>query len=349
MIKIAIYHNLNPGGALSVIKSLVKELKKYKIKADVYTNSKTIIPHANKTYYYPINPNKGLINELIFILFKLPKIHKDISNDILKNKYDKIIVFPCYLTQSPFVLKYLKENCIYMFQEPKREFYEKTSFDYKSIKKIITRLIRYPLKTIDKKNCKKAKHIIVNSYYSQFILKKYYSKKSLVLYPGIKQTISQPITIKQYKSLSLGLLTYLKGHHIASYLNNKTDIYGQISNEKIMQHIKKQKICSNSNINPGKIYKLYNIFMANQIKEPFGLTTLEACNNKLFVIGNNTGGTCEIIESNINGILLPISNLKLSKKITQQIMKKKEIKYWKNCVIDWDYTSKNLIKLVINE
>ncbi|HEY9186394.1 MAG TPA: glycosyltransferase [Ignavibacteria bacterium] len=349
MIKIAIYHNLNNGGALTVTKNLVKQLRKINIKVDIYSNSKITIPYANKIYYYPINPHKGLINELLFTVFKLPKIQKNISSDILEKKYNKIIVFPCYLTQSPFILRYISKNCIYMFQETKREFYENTSFNHNSIKKIITRLIRYPLKIIDRKNCRKAEHIIVNSYYSQFILKKYYSKKSYVLYPGIKQVTNKLITTRQHKSLSLGLLTYLKGHHISSYLNNKTDIYGQVSNENIIRHIRKQKVHSNMDINPEKIYKSYNIFMANQIYEPFGLTTVEACNNELFVIGSNTGGTCEIIESNVNGILLPISNLKLSRKITHQIMKKKKIQYWKNCVIDWNHTSTNLLKILINE
>jgi len=82
--------------------------------------------------------------------------------------------------------------------------------------------------------------------------------------------------------------------------------------------------------------------MANQINEPFGLTTLEAVNYNNFVFGLNIGGTSEIIQNGLNGILYP-NNIYFSKKIINKYLNKKSLIVYKTCIINWKTSVKKIL------
>ena len=186
-MKIAIFHNLEKGGALNVIIELLKFFKRNN-KIDVYCFQQNIpIDLVDNFYIYHIKKTNNIFEHLNQIFFEIKRTNKYIAKDIDKRRYDLVLIFPCLLTQSPYILQFLKnKKNIYFFNETKREFYEKTSFDYWSIKRIITRLIRLPIKYIDKKNCQSAKNIISNSIFTANNLEKIYGKKSTIIYPGLK-------------------------------------------------------------------------------------------------------------------------------------------------------------------
>lgn len=354
MIKIAIFHNLKQGGGLNILKNVSLNLLKMGYKIDIYTHQKELNIPKTTHYYYPTSTTNNSIQQLILSLFELNKIEKEISDCIQKKRYDYILVFPCHIIQSPHILKYLpKDKTYYFFLEPKREFYEKTSFDYYTPKRFITRMIRLPIKFLDIQNCKSTKNIISDSVYTQNNLKKIYNKKSILVYPGIKhKTYSKSLNVKNnHRFLSLSILTMLKGHHISAKLFPKVEIYGEKSHENIKnflpKHISIETIFSHKNKN--NIYKKFTFFLANQIKEPFGLTTLEALSNDCYVFGTNEAGTSEIITNGINGTLLPITELSKSKKLIQKINSKKYISLRKKCIIDWKHTTKNILKVINHE
>jgi len=348
--KIAIYHNLNPGGGLNQLKNIVKILSSRKIVVDIYSHNNHKIVGSNQLFNYPTNKSKNSIEELFNATFSLSVIQKQIAKRIIHNNYDYVFVFPCHIIQSPHIIRYLpKKKTYYFFLEPKREFYEKTSFDYDTPKRIISRLIRYPIKIFDLINCKSSQNIISNSKFSQKRLKEIYNKKSIVIYPGLKPIKPTKILIKnKHNFLSLGLLSMLKGHHLSAKLVPKLEIYGEKSHENIDKYlpdnIHLNKSVSNSSIN--NVYKKHTFFMANQINESFGLTTLEAANNNCFIFGSNEGGTPEIIKNNLNGVLLPKDNVELSKKIIDKYNKKDTITLIKTCIIDWNYTVDQILKYI---
>lgn len=354
-MKIAIYHNLERGGALNTIIESLSFLKKNN-KIDVYCFQQNIpIKLVDNFYIYHIKKIKNIFQHLSQVLFELKKINRDIAKDIDKKRYDLILIYPCLLTQSPYILQFLKnKKNIYFFNESKREFYEKTSFDYWSPKRIITRLIRLPIKHIDKKNCKSAKNIISNSIFTSNNLLKIYNKKSTVIYPGLKTISPKKITIKNNKKiLSVGLFSKLKGHNFSiSQMNNiisNLTILGRESNEskKIIDLAKKNKISldivkTENDKEKNTLYKNYSIYLANSNDEPFGITTLEATNNNCLVLGKNEGGTPEIIKNGINGYLY--SNINEAKKILKQILDQKELTFYQTNTIDWEYTTNKLLE-----
>lgn len=359
MIKIAIFHNLKKGGALNSILELAKNLKNKNL-IDIYSySSSQKIPKNlfDNLYLYQTSQNTGSVfKNLLFILFQLKKINKKIAIDINKKQYDLVLVFPCLLTQSPYVLRYFenKNQIIYFFTEPKREFYEPTSFDHWTIKRRLARLIRLPLKYIDWKNCQYPKHIISNSKFTAKKLKKIYNKNSTVIYPGLKPIKPKNISVKNNKKiLSVGQLSKIKGHDFSlnqlSGINNRLTILGRETPEskKIYQLAIDKKVfidliqTENDEIK-NNLYKNYSIYLANNNHEPFGITTLEATSNNCLVLGKKEGGTPEIIINGTNGYLY--SNLNEARKILKKVLAKKVLKFKQINTINWQYTSDKIIK-----
>lgn len=355
-MRIAIFHNLETGGALNSIIHSVNHLKNGN-QIDIYCFQQNIPEKiVNIFYTYELKKEKNIFKELFFILYGLKKINEKIAKDINKKEYDLILIFPCLLTQSPYILRYLKNinKVMYFFTEPKREFYEQTSFDYWNPKRILTRLIRLPIKYIDQKNCQYAKHIISNSKFTAKKLKEIYKKNSVVIYPGLKSIRPKNISIKNNKKiLSVGQLSKIKGHDFsinqtAGIVNNLT-ILGRetFESKKIYKIARKKKIFLNliqteNNKIKDDLYKYYSIYLANNSHEPFGITTLEATSNNCFVLGKKEGGTPEIIHNGVNGYLY--SNITEAREILRKTLSQDRLKFKQINQIDWKYTSDKILE-----
>ena len=355
-MKIAIFHNLETGGALNSIIYPLRYIKEGN-KIDIYCFKKNINKQlVNNFYIYKCKKNKNIFKELFFILKDFKKINQKIAEDIDKKDYDLILVFPCLLTQSPYVLKFLKNKnkVIYFFTEPKREFYEPTSFDYWNPKRILTRLIRLSLKYIDQKNCQYAKHIISNSNFTAKKLKEIYNKNSTVIYPGLKPIKPKNISIKNNKKfLSVGQLSKIKGHdfsidQLSGIIDNLTILGREVFETKKIYKIARKKnvflniIQTEDNKIKDDLYKYYSIYLANNKNEPFGITTLEATTNNCLVLGKKEGGTPEIIKNGINGYLY--SDLNEARKILKTIISQDKLKFKQINTIDWKYTSDKILE-----
>lgn len=350
-MKIAIYHNLKKGGGFQYITSLIKELSILNITIDVYTHQNTLIPNANKTYFYPLKITNNIFNHVKQVLIETEEKEKEMSAKIIQNNYDYIFIFPCHLQQCPNIINFLpKQITYYFYLESLREFYENTTFDYYRLNKILSRIIRYPIKLQDHFNCSNVTNIVSDSYYSNYQLKKIYNKKSNIIYPGMVSCTPRKIIIKNnHKSVSFGLLSMLKGHHITSQINPKIKIFGSPSHDNIDKYLSKEIYINKSPITDfikSKIYKSYSIFFANQINEPFGITTLEATNQNCFILGRNEAGTCEIINNGSNGFLYNINNIELSKKVFRYFQKKDKIIIRKTIQISWKETVNKILNIV---
>ncbi|MBU3935703.1 glycosyltransferase [Patescibacteria group bacterium] len=355
-MKIAIFHNLQKGGALNFVTETVRQLNK-KHNVDLYCFEKNISTSLfNKTHLSKLNKTNNVFTSMCQIFFELKTKNQEIADKINKKKYDLTIVFPSTLTQSPYVLRYLnpKNVSIYIFTETKREFYEKTNYK-KTLKNLICKIIRFPIKHIDRTNCKHAKNILSISQYSAHLLSKIYKRKSQVVYPGMKFIAPTKIlTSNNKKLLSVGVLQKIKGHDFSikqiSKIKCQFTILGRKNkkDETIKKLIKNKTniklIHDENNQKKEKRYKEHSFFLANQNKEPFGLSTLEATNYNCYVFGKNEGGTSEIIKHGINGFLYP-NRIKTSAKALQQKIHQKNVVIIKNCKIDWKESTEHLLYL----
>ena len=83
--------------------------------------------------------------------------------------------------------------------------------------------------------------------------------------------------------------------------------------EEIRRYIKNNNLLNQIDVlgfvtNLGQLQAKSHVFVTCAKKEAFGLITVEAMQNGAVVIGTNSGGTSEIIDSNINGYLYSYGN-----------------------------------------
>lgn len=356
-MKIAIFHNLEEGGALSLTKNTIKFLQLLGNKIDVYSLNQNLkkFSYIDHHYYFPLHKTKNIFGHIKQILFELESTQIEMANIINEKNYDLVIIYPCILTQSPYIIKYIHSFYIYVFTEPKREFYEQTSF-CPSVRRFFTQLIRYPIKIVDQHNCKQAKTIITISWYCAYFLKKKFKKESTVIHPGleyIKPTVNKILNKNNF--ISVGQLSKLKGHEFTAKqfanASNTISLLGRKTNEtdKIVSALKscrtKYRIYSNvKEAEKNYLLKKHTFFIANYHNEPFGLSTLEAISNKLYVFGVNEGGTPEITSHGLSGTLYPRNHTNSKTSIEyMQLQPNKEITSIQTCKLNWRYYCVNLL------
>ncbi|MCL4383884.1 glycosyltransferase family 4 protein [Patescibacteria group bacterium] len=355
-MKICIFHNLPQGGAFNYFLETSRYLSKDN-ELELFSFQDLKYPkYFKKLHILHLNKTKNIFSFTLQAIFELRQKEKIMAAIINKSCFDLIILHHCYITQSPYLLKFLKQKdkIIYILHEPKREFYESTSFDHNTLHKKISRLIRYPIKIIDLNNCSYAKNIICNSKYSQYIIKTVYKKQAKVIYPGLKYITKQPRTkTNNHTYVSIGLLSKIKGfEELISIFNKfkkeKLIIIGRsyIEGDHLLRQVNNKNIIIKQNIDDLEkkmILKNSTFYIANQQNEPFGLSTLEAANENCFLIGNNSGGTPEIIKNNVNGKLWPNNTLE-KYKLIKNLSEIKCIKFFKITTIDWEYTTNQILK-----
>lgn len=354
-MRIAIFHNLHPGGAIKLLEKTSIELIKLKHEIDIYAlNEFTPDKITKKIFTYKTPKTTNAFNFLISAIFTENQLCKKIAKKIIKNKYDLILVFPSLTTQSPHILKYLPKNkTIYLFTETKREYYETTNFF--NFKKLILKYFLLPLKFTDIKNCKNASNIITISQYSSSLLKKTYNKNSFIIYPGLQKTKQKVVSLKHnHKAISIGIITKLKGHHfsikqIGEERNiKKLTIVGRKTQQS--HHITKRKnkktnfLFHVTDKKKRKLLKENSFFLANQENEPFGIATLEAIDSNCFIFGKNEAGTSEIVKHGLDGFLYP-DNIKTAKACLEQKLRNSKINIIKTSKINWAVFTEKLLSV----
>lgn len=370
--RLAIFHNLNQGGAYNQLRNQLIDLNKY-FHIDIYTTN--TIDKRMKTrkfvdaiFYYKLMLPSNFIGFLYFIYFKLPKLHKKISANINRKKYDAILVQHDYLTKSPYLLRYLSGNVYYECCEPPREFYEISSYFYYDINTILSNILLSPIKYIDRVNVSKVNNIITISKYSRSIIKKIYKKSAHLIYPGI--IYKENIHIKNKRKnifLSVGAMNKVKGFDFLidsisktkSSRNYEFHIVGYKGNysKKLLKLAKQKKVnlYLHYNVTKQELNELYlnsYLFLFASHKEPLGLVNLESMSYGLPTLVIDEGGVGEVIP--FKNLLLKRCPERYAKRIDYFVKNKKLIKKYRKTLRNhskkWDHQimTKKLLKLLMN-
>lgn len=322
---IAIFHEVDFGGARRTIDEFAKRLSKT-FDLDLYyvddKKEEGLRKNYKNVFYYPFHPKfwKGknwkirLYKDTIE-LFKLHNLHKKIAHDIKLKNYDYIFVHPSKFTQAPFLLKLLKNKCIYYCQEPLRIVYDKNLSNLSFVKfhkMLYEFFIRKIRKTIDLRNIKSASQVLANSKFSKNFIKKSYRINAKVCYLGVDANIFKPQNVgKSYDALFIGnkdkdyklLIDALK------FFKKKPKI----------KTIFREKGQSITDKNLVVTYNKSKVVVALNRNEPFGLIPLEAMACGIPVIAIGEGGYNESIINNKTGFLISRDPVELYNKISQII------------------------------
>lgn len=356
-MKIGVYHNLGAGGAKISLNNLINTLSKDN-EVHIYTHSQEYLSWNNKNVHvhnYDLATPSSIFDLLWLTLFSLHRICMKVAKDMLNTGLDLIIIGQCRYTQSPNILRHLgslKSKSVYMFNEPLREFYEPTTLDHHSLKRTLSRIIKRPIKYLDYINCQFAKKIVCCSSYSQTQLRDIYKKDGIVIWPGVKKI--KPVKVSRPNNrriCSVGLLTSLKGHDfsIEQVKDKRLDILGNLSHESNVIFAKSigrkniRIVHNNSEGYKDKFLRLHSIYLANNVREPFGLATVEAMEANCCVLGVSEGGTSELIKHKFNGYLYRRDIIE-SQHVLDEIYNKKILTFYKCFAIDWYHTAKQILR-----
>lgn len=312
-MRIAIFHELDFGGAKRAVIEFAKRLKKDHI-VDLYyvdeDKDNDIENHFNNIYYYRFNSKiwkgnnwKVRLYKDTIELIKLYKLHREIAEDIKRKQYDYIFVHPSKYTQAPFLLRFLHNKSIYFCQEPLRTVYDPSissnikNIDFpKNIYEFLNRKIR---KWIDSKNFENALIVLANSNFSKKLINKSYGSPVEVCYLGVDTNCFKPFsTDKTIDVLFIGNKNeayVLLDSALKLFKINKLSVY-KIFRENIKINVSDEELV--------KIYNKSKILVALNHNEPFGLIPLEAMSCGVPVIAINEGGYKESIIDNRTGFLI---------------------------------------------
>lgn len=336
----AVIHNLPAGGQKKALYFQLKYLSQNH-EIDLYALS------TADTSFYPVRSfiRKNFVEKyfqrktfpwsVLSLYFSLPNAFKNLAEKIDEGHYDSVLVYPCFFTQSPYILKYLKTRSIYICPETKREFYETFNRKSNNLTYGLTLPFRLPLKYIDIKNARHADKIVVNSKFSQNRIEKIYDKKTILNYLGIDNDFYFPGVVKQKNYvLSVGEISPHKAHDFiigslalipekirpAFYL--VTQGGSEIENIKKSALEKKVELKIFLNIKDRELRQLYRqarVYLYAAINEPFGLTILEALSCGLMVTAVNEGGVTELLSDNVKCLLTDRIEGKFSQAIIRSL------------------------------
>src|SRR3989338_248768 len=315
-MRIAVVHNLPAGGQKRALFELVKRLSA-KHQLDLFIlngTNESFLPltkFVQHVYRFPYHQPEKFPYSVISVYTDLKKAYSQMAERINSGKYDVAFVHPCYLTQAPYVLRYLKIPSLYSCPEPKREFYENIPRENNKLTYNLTLPFRFPLKKTDWENARNAGQIVTLSKYCQKYLENIYGREVWLNYPGVDSDLFKPLNIKKENFvLSVGALTLLKGHDfiinsIAIIPKNERPslvIAGPEGNETVyLKNLAKEKrveLKLEMNISDENLIRLYNqarLFLYAPLNEPFGLVILEALSCGLAVLSTGGGGIPEIL------------------------------------------------------
>ncbi|MEK7517636.1 MAG: glycosyltransferase family 4 protein [Patescibacteria group bacterium] len=310
-MKIAIFHELDYGGARRAVNDLAKEIKKNHL-VDLYfvgeEDYKDEARFFTKVFFYKFIPKKWIGKDWMtrlykdtVELYKLYRLHKKIARFINSKKYDLVFVHPSKYTQAPFILRSLKKKTVYYCQEPLRIAYDPQLASVDTIpifKREYERLNRIIRKYMDKKNVSCAHHILVNSKYTQNAVKNAYGRESILCYLGVDVNVFKPLEIKKvYDVLFIGNKDERSGYKLFS------DAISLIEPEPKIR-IKLRTSFDMDDVNLVKLYNRSRMVVVLTQNEPFGLIPLEAMACAVPVIAVNEGGYKETVIDTKTGYLI---------------------------------------------
>jgi glycosyltransferase involved in cell wall biosynthesis len=247
-LRIAVYENLPPGGALRASYEIGRHLLRRGHEIDLYrlstyTNkgSFDLGPLANQVRTLPFEPLFGSLDGRLreghlaprsYTLFgPLQRLHRKLAEQIRTGGYDVVLVHPDAMTHSPYLLRWLGGvPSVYYCQEPPRHASEiavreahkrklgEVPGPVAAIRLLEDRVILDRLVREDMKNVRQAAIIAVNSVYSRERAWAAYARNAMVCYLGIDPELFTPERAKQsrraHEVLSVGSPVLAKNHDL---------------------------------------------------------------------------------------------------------------------------------------
>lgn len=239
-MRVAIYHNLPPGGALRVLAEFVRRTSG-EHEYDLYTvdlgrgdgfayardraEQHDLAPYVARSFRYPVlGPAVSRMVTGRLWLASGPhwlwRAERRIAADIDARGYDVALVHPCQVTQTPSLLRHLSTPSLHYMQEPRRRSFEAgfqaappgTALVHRAVRQAQERVLRRR----DRAAALAAGRIACNSYYSAESIQRSYGRDAAVCHLGVETKafdLAADVEVAVRPSvLTVGALEAVKGH-----------------------------------------------------------------------------------------------------------------------------------------
>ncbi|MFH1836024.1 MAG: glycosyltransferase family 4 protein [Methanobacteriota archaeon] len=334
-MKVALIHNfLYPeSGATELVLNTATQLKKrgHKVRVfvlnapnEVLSEFRRIGVKVDSSGFREWRTNDkrffSFADPLMLFLNKLRVLPKLFTVSLAVNK-DFDLAFTSHYHLTTLTHLFLKVPVVYYCHEPPRFYYEDFNEGGSLREKIFfpKYLINWLYKSFDRKldkiQARKSDVIIVNSDYSKNVVKKVYGRDSKRIYSGVDTEIFKRLDVEREIILSVGRLYHdLKGHRfvikslgrlrsdkpplvilgggsegerndlvkLAAENNVRLDIKECVSRKELIDYYNRARVC-----------------VFGYVREPFGLTAIEAMACETPVVAVSEGGLCESITGDV--------------------------------------------------
>lgn len=322
-MRIAIFHELDFGGARRAANEFSKELKKNN-DVDLYIVDEKKIDFEkvfyNDVFNYKFIPKKwngrnwkAKLYKDTIELFRLFWLHIKIAKYINEKKYDIVIVYPSKFTQAPFILRFLKLKKIYYCMEPLRLVYDPVINIPRNLdifRYWYEKLNRYIRKIIDKKNVSYTQICIVPSTYLANLFFNIYGKKVETIYCGVDTSFFNyiPGIKKDIDILFVGSTNNLDDYPLFK------NILKNVKTKIVVKEVLSEKEWL-TDYQLREIYRRSKILISTSFNEPLGLIPLESMSCEVVSVAVNEAGYGETVIDNKTGYLVSRNPVKMAEKV----------------------------------
>ncbi len=352
-MKVALYHNLPSGGALRVLSEYVRARRReheFELFAPTSASDFFGIGGFVPTQWIEVPGGTGLLADYRK-LRAVPRFGREAARRIDAGGFDAVLATASFLTQAPEVLPYLRTPSLYFCPEPLRGVYEKEREPFTANPKTAAkRAVRaaYDRRRVrfDRRAVRKATAVAVNSKYTRRNVRKVYGVASDVVRHGVDTKAFRPgRTAREPFVLSVGALHPLKGHQFVIealgllersarprlvVIGDRGDYGPELARLAREGGVRLQIRKGVSDAELKKAYREASVFAAAQVREPFGLITLEAMASGTPVVAVDEAGLAETVRNGKNGLQVPrdarrfadaigrvLGDLKLAKRLAE--------------------------------
>lgn len=212
-MRVAIYHNLPPGGAMRVLHEFVRrshtehEYDLYtvdlgRLDAFAYARHRSeqhdLTPYVARSSRYPIVPAvvAPAVTARAWRITAprwMDRVQRRIAADINERGYDVVLVHPCRITHTPGLLRYLTAPSLHYMHEYRRlSFevgYQAAGQTCSGLRRAVAAGLERVLRSGDRASVQAAGRIVCNSSYTAECIQRSYGRDAVVCHPGVDSDV----------------------------------------------------------------------------------------------------------------------------------------------------------------